>query len=219
METIRILIADDHEIIHIGISNILKSHKGVQIIGHAYNGVEAVQKAGQLLPDLVFMDISMPEMNGMEATVEILKNNPQIKIIALSQHHENEYVSQILKAGGSGYLLKNSKKTEFFEALEAVSNNKRYLCEELSEQLINATIFNKNPEDQEEKIHLTQREIEIIREISLDKSNQEIAEKLFISVRTVETHRRNLMQKLKVKTVVGLLKYARQHKLIDFSEF
>lgn len=217
METIRILIVDDHQLILNGISEMLRPYKKYKIIGKAMNGREAVDKAIELEPDIIFMDISMPEMNGIEATSRIVEQKPEIKIIALTQHDENEYVIQILKAGGSGYLLKNSKKEVFEEAIDAVLAGKKYLSKEISDQMINDILLSpeKHSSDQED-IHLTKREIEIIRKIADDMSNQQIADKLNISLRTVETHRRNLMQKLKVNSVVALLKYAAKRDLISF---
>lgn len=160
----------------------------------------------------------MPKLNGFEATEEIIKKLPEAKIIALSQHEENEYLLRILKAGGSGYLLKNSKKEEFAEAIDTVLEGKRYISHHLSEQMISGIIDKVSgySSTDEEVVHLTRREVEIVQKIAEDKSNYEIAEELHISVRTVETHRRNLMQKLKVKSVVALLKYAAHNNLITF---
>lgn len=214
METISILIADDHKIIHNGIVDILRSLEYLEIIGHAYNGQEALEQALTLQPDIIFMDIAMPELNGIEATRLIRKENSHSKIIALTQYEENEYVIQFLKAGGNGYLLKNSRKDEFVAAIEAVLNNQRYMNDELSQQMINSVIGNGSAPE-EKKVHLTRREIEIIKKIAEEKHNQEIADDLNISLRTVETHRRNIMQKLEAKSVISLLKYASQHKLIN----
>ncbi len=215
METVSILIADDHEVIHNGIVDILKSFDNLTICCHAYTGREAYQQALALNPDVIFMDISMPELNGIEATRLIRQENTHSKIIALTQYEENEYVLQFLGAGGNGYLLKNSKKGEFKEAIETVLKNQRYLSYELSYNLLNSAI-NKEVEDGEQKkVHLTRREIEIIKKIAEEKNNQEIADELTISLRTVETHRRNIMQKLEAKSVIALLKYASQQKIID----
>ncbi|MCD4683428.1 MAG: response regulator transcription factor [Bacteroidales bacterium] len=218
MKKINILIADDHEVIHNGIRDILRSNIRYSIIGNAYDGEEAIEKALQLRPDIIFMDISMPKLSGIEAIKIIIKKLPNTKILALTQHDENEYVVQILRAGGHGYLLKNSKKEEFIEAVESVLQGKRYLSNQLSEQMINNVLeqLSDNEITDQEEIHLTRREIEIIQKIADDKSNQEIADELHLSVRTVETHRRNLMQKLKVNSVVALLKYAAQHNIISF---
>ncbi|MCK5699999.1 MAG: response regulator transcription factor [Cyclobacteriaceae bacterium] len=218
MNKVKILIADDHDLIHNGIKSILRPIKNYKIIGKAMNGEEAIQKAIELKPDIILMDISMPVMNGIEATRIISAKLPDIKILALTQHEENEYVVEILNSGGVGYLLKNSKKNEFVEAIETVLSGKKAFSKKISDQLISDLVYQtkdkENPEKQE--IPLTKREIEIIRKIADDMSNQEIADELHISLRTVETHRRNLMQKLNVKTVVALLKYAAQHNIISF---
>jgi len=217
MKTISILIADDHDLIFNGIRDMLRPLKRYKILGKASNGQEAVEKASELQPDIIFMDISMPILNGLEATRILVEKHPAIKIIALTQHEENEYVMQILESGGSGYLLKNSKKEEFVEAIESVLEGKRYLSSIVSEQMINSLVNSGSTKQEDEaEIHLTKRETEIIRKIADDLSNQQIADDLHISLRTVETHRRNIMQKLKVNTVVALLKYAAQHNIISF---
>ena len=215
MKTIRILIADDHEIIHNGIVDMLKSEDDLVIQGHAYNGREALEQVLLLQPDIIFMDIAMPELNGIEATRLIREKNSSSKIIALTQHEENEYVVQFLNAGGNGYMLKNSKKEEFKDAIKAVLRNQRYLSYELSHNLLNSVISKGSDPEGKKSVHLTRREIEIIKKIAEEKNNQEIADELNISLRTVETHRRNIMQKLEAKSVISLLKYASQQKLID----
>ncbi len=218
MKIVRILIADDHELIYNGIRDMLKSIRNYKIVGMATNGSEAVDKAMELKPNIIFMDISMPIMNGIEATKIIVNKIPAIKILALTQHEESEYVVQILKAGGYGYLLKNSKKDEFIHAIETVLSGKKYLSKKISEQMIDNLVYEEQKEkgNEDNEIPLTKREKEIIQKIADDMSNQQIADELHISLRTVETHRRNLMQKLKVKTVVSLLKYAAQHNIISF---
>jgi two-component system nitrate/nitrite response regulator NarL len=220
MKKIKILIVDDHDLIHNGIKDILKTVKRYKIIGNAYNGEEAIDKSLELKPDIILMDISMPVMNGIEATRFILDKLPEVKILALTQHEENEYVLQFLKSGGSGYLLKNSKKDEFINAIDSIMENKRVLSHKISEQLLNDLMNKSNPESTEVKaeVPLTKREIEIIKKIADDMTNQQMADELHISLRTVETHRRNLMQKLNVNTVVALLKYATHHHIISFEE-
>jgi DNA-binding NarL/FixJ family response regulator len=218
MEEVRILIADDHQLIINGISDMLRSVKRYKIVGRATNGREAVDKTNDTKPDLIFMDISMPVLNGIEATKLISQKHPSIKILALTQHEENEYVKQILSSGGNGYLLKNSKKEEFIEAIETVMKGERYLSKQISEQMISDMIYTDGDDNSRYKeVTLTRREKEIIRKIADELNNQEIADQLFISLRTVETHRRNIMQKLKIKSVVSLLKYASQHHIIDFN--
>lgn len=218
MDKIRILITDDHEVIHSGIADILKNENRLEIIGHAYNGQQAIEKALSLDPHIIFMDISMPVMNGINATRELLKILPHIKIIGLSQHDENEYVLQFLNSGGKGYLLKNSKQEEFIQAIDTVLQGNRYLNAELSLALAERALIKESSEKTEEKVHLTRREIEIIQKIAEDMSNQQIADSLSISLRTVETHRRNIAHKLNAKSVVSILKYAIQNSLIDINQ-
>ncbi len=217
-EIVKILIADDHELIFNGIRDMLRPIKRFNIIGHAVNGQEAIIMANDLIPDVILMDISMPVLNGIEATRLIMEKLPDIKIIALTQHEENEYVMQIVSSGGSGYLLKNSKKEEFIEAIDSVIGGERVFSKKISEQMINGFVEHKSEIQKKEipDIPLTKREIEIIQKIADDMSNQQMADELNISLRTVETHRRNLMQKLNVKTVVALLKHASQNNIISF---
>jgi len=216
MQKIRILIADDHEIIHRGISEMLHDVLEYEIVGHAYNGKEALDLCCILEPDVLFLDLSMPVMSGLEAINNIRTLRPNIKIIALTQHDQKEYVSQVIKNGGHGYMIKNSLKEDFLEAIITVMRNRRYISFELSEKMLDEAIETGQTAKKTQEIQLTRREIEILRKIAEDKNNQEIAEELNISLRTVETHRRNMMQKLKVKSVVAMLRYALNNRLIDF---
>lgn len=218
MKTVKIMIVDDHELILDGVKSILRSMKDNEVVGEATNGKEAVAMAVALKPDVIFMDISMPLMTGLEATEKILTLLPDTKILALTQHEDNEYVMKLLDIGGSGYLLKNSKKKEFAEAIETVMAGKKYFSKKISEMLLNDLMSRKKRAGNttNDEIPLTKREREIIIKIADDLSNQQIADELHISLRTVETHRRNIMQKLKVKTVVALITYAIQHKIISF---
>jgi len=215
MKNINILIVDDHEIIHNGIEDILKKEENLSIVGHAYNGKEALDLVEVLLPDVIFMDISMPEMNGIEACKRLKEKFSNIKIIALTQHESKEYVQHFLSEGGNGYLLKNSKKEEFLAAIDSVMKGNQYINSELAANMLSSFIKKAADANSEKNIHLTRREIEIIKKIAEDKSNNEIANELFISLRTVETHRRNIMQKIEAKSVVSLLKYASKHNIID----
>lgn len=217
METVKLLIADDHELILNGIKDMLRPFKKFKIVATAMNGQQAIDMAMEYEPDVIFTDISMPVANGIEVAKIISEKLPKTKILALTQHEENEYVLQFLNAGGHGYLLKNSTKNDFIEAIDTVLAGKRYLSDQISQQMINNLVSGKSNEtEQEVEIHLTKREREIIQKIADDFSNQQIADDLNISLRTVETHRRNIMQKLKVKTVVALLKYASLHNIISF---
>jgi DNA-binding NarL/FixJ family response regulator len=208
MHKVRILVADDHQLIHNGISDILQNNEQFEIVGHAYSGKEAIELARKINPDIILMDISMPNGNGIEASRKLLAKNSEIRIIALSQHDEKQYVSQMLQVGCLGYLIKNSPKEEILTALDNVAKGKKYVNPSMIDLLM-SKYSEKNIQQ------LTSRELEILKNIAEGKNNPEIANHLSISIRTVETHRRNLMQKLKVNTVVDLLKYAIKHKLID----
>ena len=215
MDKVKILIVDDHQLILNGITEMLKTVQSVRIISTAMDRLEAVEQAVKLDPDVIFMDISMPKLNGIPATKAILEKLPGLKIVLLTQHDEHEYVVQALKAGASGYMLKNSRRESFEVAINTVLEGRKYFSQEIAEMMMNQVAV-EDQENEQDEVHLTKREIEIIQKIADDMSNKQIADDLNISLRTVETHRRNLMQKLKVNTVVALLKYAAKRNLISF---
>ena len=219
MDKIKILIADDHQLIVNGIKAMLDPIKEFEIIGEANDGIEAVSRAIELKPDVIIMDISMPNLSGIEATKRIHLQNPQIKILALTQHEDGEYVLQMMNAGAYGYLLKNSRKDEFIEAIISVSKGEKYFSKKISNLLLNNLLQFKqaNINENETKISLTKREKEILQKIAEEMSNQQIADILNISLRTVETHRRNIMQKLDVKNAVSLVRYAVQNQLVSLN--
>lgn len=197
-----------------GIVSLLKGEKKFAIIGTALNGEEALHKIAKSLPDILLTDVSMPGMGGIELTKEIKQNFPQIKILVLTMYNDREIVNEILQAGANGYILKNTGKQELLEALESLNLNNAYY----SSEVVNTLIENmKNPvkEKQINSSDLTEREIEIVRLIVKEFSSAEIAEKLFISQRTVETHRKNILRKTGVKNIVGLIKYAYDNKLTE----
>lgn len=213
----KILLVDDHEIILDGLSAMFSGLADFKVIGIANNGREAIDKTIELNPDVIIMDISMPILSGIESTRKIKEMYPQIKIIALTQHESDTYIIQMLNAGADGYLLKNCKKNELIEAISSVLNNNRYLGKNVSDILMDTMLKTNKKEsiESEDKIVLTPREIEIIKFIADDISNQEIADKLSISLRTVETHRRNIMLKLNVKNAVALVRYAVKNGLAE----
>lgn len=213
---IHILIVDDHEIIHRGLKELLLSETEYQIKEHAYSGLEAIEKSRKIKPDIIFMDISMPDMNGIEATKVIKQESPKSKIIILTQHDEPEYVFQALKEGASGYILKNTSTEQLVYAMQEVLADKRFLNEEITQKFLSATLTEREKlKSSISGIYLTKREKEILKLISEDFNNNQIADKLSLSLRTIETHRRNIMQKFKVNTVVGLLKAAAKNNLIS----
>ncbi|MEI6507151.1 MAG: response regulator transcription factor [Bacteroidota bacterium] len=208
MKTYKILIADDHSIVREGIKTMLKDIEGFEIVGEAENGVEAIEQIKKLSPDIFITDISMPEMSGIEAINIIKKSFPNLKTLILTIHSEEEYIEQIFKSGATGCLYKNAGKNEFELAIRSVGNGENYYCRGLSNVLLKDYFNKKDLSNDEKKTYLTFREKQILKLIAEEYSNNEIAEKLFISIRTVETHRKNMMQKLNLESTIALIKYA-----------
>lgn len=207
-------MVDDHELIIDGLRNMLLN-TDLLVVGDARNGDEAIEKASELLPDVIIMDVSMPQKSGIEATGIIKKQFPDIKILVLTQHESNDYIMQMLKAGADGYLLKNCKKSELIEAIQNVLSDEKHLGKGVSSILMDSLIKSKQIEsERSEEVILTPREKEIIKLIATDISNKEIADMLNISLRTVETHRRNIMLKLNVNNAVALVRYAVKHGIV-----
>jgi two-component system response regulator NreC len=211
MKKIRVLIVDDHFLVRTGIISLLRDVPDIEIVGEAENGKIAVEQCKKIVPEVVLMDISMPDMSGIEATKSIKAENPSINILILTMHESEEYFYNTLKQGASGILNKNVGKDELINAIKSVSTGKRYIGNSISELMID-TLMQKFEEEflskQKEKVILTKREKDILYYIANGFSNQDIAEKLKISVRTVETHKSNLMQKLNLKSSAALSLYA-----------
>ena len=199
---IRIVIADDHSLIRDGLKAMLGKDNFCEIVGEAANGHELLELLKAVKCDVVCTDISMPEMDGVEATTFITKNFPKIKVICLSMHEEVSFIKQMMDAGAAGYVFKDSPKEELQLAIKTVYGGKKYFNQKLFDILLNVESNGKT-----ESV-LSSREKEILKLIAEEYTNPEIAEKLFLSVRTVDTHRQNLIQKLNVKNTAGLVKYA-----------
>lgn len=211
---IKILIADDHAIIRDGLEMILSTGTGLKVIGTASDGIEAYKVAGELKPDVIVMDIAMPNMNGIEATRRIIKENPSIKIIILSMHSTSEDIFRSLQAGAMSYLLKESAGTEVIEAVHAVMNGRRYLSRKVDDIVIDSYIFERNAGQNRSPLeNLSTREREVLQLVAEGKTSIEIAHMLYLSVKTIETYRSRLMQKLGIKDIAGLVKFAIQHGL------
>lgn len=197
-----------------GIVSLLQGEKKFEIIGTALDGNDALKKIETSVPDILLTDVSMPGMGGIELCREVRQKFPKIKVLVLTMYNDREIVNEILLAGANGYILKNTGKQELLEALEALNLNNAYY----SSEVVNTLIENiKNPVKEKQIISsdLTGREIEIVRLIVREFSSAEIAEKLFISQRTVETHRKNILRKTGVKNIVGLIKYAYDNNLAE----
>ena len=208
---IKLFIADDHQMFIDGIKSLLNETDWIEIVGEANNGREVIEKMHIRMPDVLLLDIGMPELNGIETTFLLTENYPSIKIIALTMYDDHHRVSKMLKAGVKGYLLKNTSKNELLEAIEAVNKNEIYL----SPQLEKFALVNNKPEDQSLISKLTKREIEIIKLIVQSSTNKEIADKLFLSELTINTHRKNAMRKLELKNTASLVQFAIENNIND----
>ncbi len=204
-----VLLVDDQSIILDGIESILEREAGLHVVGRASNGKEAVERADALRPDVVLMDINMPGMDGVEATKRVLNASPESRVLVLSSYGHKEFVLELMDVGASGYLLKTTHKAELLEALVAVAQGRRFIAKELR-ALVDLGDRFKDRRGEDRYGSLSKREVQIVKLILQERTSQEIAEALFISVPTVETHRRNIMHKLDVRNTAGLVKYAMQ---------
>ena len=204
----RILLADDHKIIRDGLRSLLEKEKDMVVAGEAENGRNALQLTRKLNPDVVIMDISMPDLNGIDAARQILGELPGVKVVALSMHSEKQYVEGMLKAGVSGYLLKDTAFEELVKAIRIVCVGKKYLSPDITDIVLQDYLHPTAAADDQPAILLTTREREVLQLIAEGHTTRETAGKLHISVKTVETHRKNIMDKLGLRTVAELTKYA-----------
>ncbi len=204
---IKVLLVDDHQLIIDGLKSLLKNTDEIVVTGEANNGREALRLLDILNIDLVLMDIDMPVMNGIDALKEIKKVKPGIKVIILSMHDESGMIKNLLAIGADGYLLKSASQEELISAIKKVSDGNKYFSTEVTLSLLNGSRENLQTSKQQVEI-LTSREEEILKLIAQGFSNKEIGVKLFISHRTVDTHRTNLMKKLNTSNIAGLISYA-----------
>lgn len=205
---LRILLADDHKIVRDGLHSLIDQQSGMEVVGEAENGRMAVQLAKQLLPDVIVMDVTMPDLNGIEATRQILAGTPEVKIIGLSMHSDRRFVTGILGAGAAGYLLKDCAFQELIDAVRAVSADKYYLSPGIAGVVVKDYVNQVSTTDALSAEVLTGREREVLQLLAEGKSTKQIASDLFVSVKTIETHRQKIMQKLNIHTIAGLTRYA-----------
>ncbi len=205
---ISVILVDDHVIMRDGLRNLLKEESDLEVVGEADNGRDAVKISIEKNPDIVVMDIAMHDMNGIEATRQIKKENPNIKIIALSMHSERQIVVGIFRAGASGYLLKDSTSAELVESIRIVNSGGNYISQKISDIVLQEISYEKKDSEQIGVEVLTNRESEILQLISEGNSTKRIAKVLFISPKTVESHRANIMEKLNIHNLPELTKYA-----------
>lgn len=207
-KTIKLLIADDHEIFRTGLKNVLRLDKHIEVSGEAGNGLSVVELARQLKPDVILMDIVMPGMNGIDATKLMAKEMPAIKIIALTMFDEESMVIDMLDAGATGYLMKNTNRKELIEAIDTVLNHKPYFSDEITEKITRIVTNQSHSPIEIPPSSFTEREKEIMRFICDEYTTKEIAYRLKLSSRTVEGHRLRIMDKIGAKSIAGIITYA-----------
>jgi DNA-binding NarL/FixJ family response regulator len=209
--SITILLADDHAIMRQGLTAILQAEADLKVVGEASNGREVVDLATELCPDIVVMDIGMPDLNGVEATRQLLARDPKVKVIALSAYTEKQFVLSMLEVGACAYVVKASASEELLRAIRAVTQHKKYLSPEVADAVVDSYLGRLNPGQESAFDLLSPREREVLQLVAEGKTSKMIGVDLGISENTVEIHRRNIMQKLNLHSVAELTKYAVRH--------
>lgn len=221
MTIIRVLLADDHQIVRDGLKALMEDEKDIEIVAEAENGNEVLRLVKEQPVDIVVMDINMPDMDGIECTRKLQEYDEAIRILALTMMGEEQHIRSMIKAGAAGYIMKESGQDELVNAIRDVVAGHHYFSDDATQTIMMDLIREdaaggEQPEaGQGGTIPLTRREIEILRYIAYEYTNQEISEKLYISIRTVDAHRRNLLQKIGARNTAGLVRYAVDHGLLD----
>ncbi|OPY69490.1 MAG: Transcriptional regulatory protein DegU [Syntrophorhabdaceae bacterium PtaU1.Bin034] len=205
---IRIILADDHKIMREGLKALLEKQQDIEVVAEADNGLEVIRLTKKIKPDIVIMDIGMPELNGIEATRQIAADVPGVRVIALSMHSDKRFVIEMLKVGASGYLLKDSASEELTSAIRAVAANKPYLSPKITDVVIKDYLSTLSKTEPSAFTVLTAREREVLQLLSEGKTTKQIAFALNVSVKTIETHRQQMMEKLNLRSIAELTKYA-----------
>jgi DNA-binding NarL/FixJ family response regulator len=217
MKTVRILIADDHDLLRRGVRTLLEPHPGWEICGEATTGREAVAKAEELKPNIVILDISMPDLNGVDAAKRIKKVSPDTEVLIFSAHYSDQLIREILEAGVRGYIVKSDSDRDLVIAVESLSKKKPFFTSRATEVMLTSFSDGGPRQDPSEPLRdrLTTREREIVQLLAEGKSSKEVASSLNISVKTAETHRANIMRKLQIHTVSELVRYAIRNQIVE----
>jgi DNA-binding NarL/FixJ family response regulator len=216
--SIKVIIADDHKIMRNGLKSMLEKQRDIEIIAEASDGRTTVDLAMKLKPDVIIMDVSMPDMNGIEATRQIIKKSPEIKVVALSMHSDKQFILEMLTAGASGYLLKDCAFHELINAIHSVASNRSYLSPEIADVMIKEYKHVISKESLSVFSLLTSRERQVLQLIAEGKTTKEIAYTLKVSTKTIETYRQQIMYKLDIHSIAGLTKYAVREGLTSIEE-
>lgn len=214
MSKIKVMIADDHALVREGISAFLRMSSDIEVVGEASDGLEAIEVAREINPDVILMDIAMPRLGGLEATIELKKICPNTKILIVTQYDDKEYVNRLLKAGVSGYILKRAAGTDLIAAIKAVSRGEFYLCPALASDVIDGYLGKKEITVEEPYERLTDREKQVLKLIAEGHTHKEIADMLNISAKTVIAHQTNLTEKLGISNRSALIRFALQKGII-----
>ena len=206
--SVKIILADDHRIMREGLRALLEKEAGIEVIAEADNGRTTVELSRELNPDVVVIDIGMPDLNGIDATRQIVSESPAVKVIALSMHSDRKFVREMLSAGASGYLLKDSAFEELGIALTTVINNQTYLSPKIANTVVKDYLGKVEPKESKVSPALTKREREVLQLIAEGKTTKDIASQLYVSIKTIETHRKQIMDKVGLNSVAELTKYA-----------
>ena len=208
MNKLRIILAEDHETIRDGLKLLVNSRSDMEVVGEANNGRTALQLAAEVSPDVVVMDISMPQLNGLQATKKLKNKSPQVKVLILTRHSEPGYLQELLQAGASGYVLKQSKSEELIRAILAVAAGQTYLDPAVTERAVTQLRESGQVAHKVPNANLTAREADVLRLIALGYVNKEVAARLNLSIKTVEAHKANAMNKMGMKSRVDIVRYA-----------
>lgn len=209
MEKLRILLAEDHRIMREGLKRLIAEQPNMEVVGEADDGLAAWRKTTELQPDIVLMDVSMPRLNGAEATIKIKETCPEVKVLALTAHRASAYLTQMLKVGASGYVLKQAAFNELVDAILAVAKGEIYIDQSSQELMRNSTGANTVRRGESQGKPLSEREVQVMSLVASGFTNKEIANQLAISVKTVETHKANSMEKLDLRSRAEIVDYAR----------
>lgn len=215
MANIKVLLVDDHKIVRDGIKLMLEPQAGIDVVAETDNGEKVKEILEETSVDVIVMDINMPGMDGIETTRLVKDEHPDIKILALTMSSDDSHIRQMVQAGASGYIMKSAGRDELTNAIHDIMKGKHYFSDQATQSIMMDLVKNKGKTSVQEPVHITDRELEVLQMIVKEHTNQEIAEKLYISPRTVDAHRRNLLQKTGARNTAGLVKYAFQQGLVN----
>ena len=213
---IRVMIADDHNMFVEGVESILDGQDNIQVVSKCYTGPEVFEKLATTPADVILLDINLPGMNGIEVCQKLSKEYPDVKVLALSMHNEESFVTEILKYGAQGYILKNTGKKELIQAIETINSGQSYFSEEVTETIMKSLVNQRTGSKKTAMLSpkISRREKDVLELIVKEYTTQEIADTLFISLKTVESHRRSLLTKLNVRNTAGLVRVAVENQLM-----